>query len=341
MLRRRLLERLLLPALIAGACGGESTDLFDSSGTPSATGGHDQSAGEGPEVTGGKATAAGGSNGGGAVTVTGGRTSAGASSGGSSDGGEPSGGVSSGGRASTGGRVDAGGSSAGGDDNPGGDNQGGSGQAGASSGGAPSGGASKGGVANGGGPVAGTGSGGNATCTDSDGGDEKVRGTTKGTNGTFEDKCDDGDLIEYSCETMLVPRPCAAASMPSGGADLRPVPPVDECEVPTGKVIERRVDCGGRCDGGTCFAWCPTLTDEVLVERNGANTAELTNQRTEDVYSCEITYEAENIDCRGSFEGEIFQVFSVGSCDAQGLTIGVDTADEPGVLACSYSCTYQ
>jgi hypothetical protein len=341
MLRRRLLERVLLPALIAGACGGESSDLFDSSGSPTATGGDDDSAGEGPEVTGGKATAAGGSNGG-AVVVTGGRASAGAVNGGSSEGGEPSGGVESGGRTSTGGRVSTGGSNAGGDA-PGGKNQGGGVTAGATNGGVSNGGASQGGGKQGGANQGGAtvaGSAGTTSCTDSDGGDQKVRGTTKGTNGTFEDECEGGDLVEYSCETIATPGPCAAAAM-SPDVDLRPVAPIDVCQVPTGKVVEERVHCGGRCEQGTCFYWCPTLTDEVLVTRNGTNRAELTNLRTEDVYSCEIAYEAENLDCRGSSQGRVFQVFSVGLCDAEGLTIGVDLEDEPGVLACSYSCSYE
>jgi hypothetical protein len=346
MLRRRLLERVLLPALIAGACGGESSDLFDSSGSPTSTGGDDDSAGEGPEVTGGKATAAGGSNGG-AVVVTGGRASAGAVNGGNSEGGEPSGGVESGGRASTGGRSSTGGSNGGGGAT-GGKNQGGGVTAGAtnggvsnggvSNGGANQGGSKQGGANQGGAPVAG--SAGTTICTDSDGGDQTVRGTTKGTNGTFEDECDGGDLVEYSCETIVIPGPCAAAAM-SPDEDLRPVPPIDDCQVPTGLVVEERVHCGGRCEQGTCFYWCPTLADEVLVTRNGTNRAELTNLRTEDVYACEITYEAENLDCRGSAQGRIFQVFSVGLCDAEALTIGVDLEDEPGVLACSYSCSYQ
>lgn len=335
MLRRRLLERLLFPALLAGACGGESSDLFDSSGSPASTGG-DDSAGEGPEVTGGKA--AGGS--GGAVTPTGGRASAGAQNGGGEDGGEASGGVTGAGRAGS-----EGGSSAGGDDGGAvaGENQGGGASAGAPSGGVANGGSNQGGsaVAGSGGKVTGgNGPGGQTSCTDSDGGDQKVRGTTKGTNGTFEDKCVEGDLVEYSCEMKVMPGPCLAASMSSADADLRPAPPIDNCEVPTGKVIETNVDCGGRCEAGTCFYWCPTLTDEVRVSRRQAVGTEITNLRTEDVYSCEITYESENFDCRGTFQGETYPVFSA-ACDLDTVTIGIDSNDEPGVLLCSYSCTYE
>ncbi len=330
MLRRRFLDRFFFPALVVAACGGESSDLFDSSGAPTGAGG-DEPAGEGPELTGGRATATGGSSGG-AVTPTGGRSSAGATNAGSDDGGEPSGGVPSAGRSGSGGRIGNGGRA----------NNGGGGSGGRAAGGENQGGAgSPGGVGNGGAPQGGmTVVGGKAGCTDSDAADQDQRGTTTGTNGTFEDECVDGDLVEYVCEVQATPGPCAA-SMASSDADLRPAPPIDNCQVPTGKVIERSVACERGCREGSCFYWCPTLEDEVLVERRGRDVVELTNLRTDDVYSCEVSFESEEFDCRGSSdEGQTFPVSSR-TCGLEALILSVDSNDAPGVVACSYRCSYE
>lgn len=329
MLRRRFFDRFFFPALIVAACGGESSDLFDSSGAATGSGG-DDSAGEGPELTGGKPGATGGSNAGGSVTLTGGRSSAGATNGGS---GEPSGGTPSGGRTGNGGRVGNGGR------NGNGGITGGGAVGGESQGGA---GSDGGGVANGGAHQGGmTVAGGKASCTDSDAADQNQRGTTKGSNGTFEDECAGDDLVEYSCEVTSVPGPCLATSMSPSDADLRPAPPIENCQVPTGKVIEHTVACDRGCRDGSCFYWCPTLEDEVLVERRGRDAVELTNLRTDDLYSCEVTFESENFDCRGSSEeGRTFPVSSL-TCGVESLSLSVDSEDAPGVVACSYSCSYE
>jgi len=316
---RRLPARFFLPLSIAVACGGESSDLFDSSGAPTGIAGNGGSGGQSPAITGGRAPDAGGS-GGAALSPTGGRASAGASSGGSAQAGD--GGSSSGGRATNGG-VSPGGKAAAGE------NQGGGVTAGAPS---------TGGAGQGGTPTAGSGgSAGSASCSDPDALDFQIRGTTEGTNGSFEDECEGGDLVEYSCEIETMPGPCLASSSPGDDADL--APPIEQCRVLTGKVIETKVACDGRCRDGTCFHWCPTQTDEVIVERQGRSSVEVTLPRTDDVFQCEITYEADGVECSGFFEGETFAVLSV-DCQLESLDLDVEAPGEPGVLGCSYSCSY-
>ncbi|MDQ2646364.1 MAG: hypothetical protein M3020_21300, partial [Myxococcota bacterium] len=241
-------------------------------------------------------------------------------------------GTPSGGRTGNGGRVGNGGRNGNGGTGGGavgGESQGGGGSA---SGGVANGGAHQGGM---------TVVGGKASCTDSDAADQNQRGTTKGSNGTFEDECAGDDLVEYSCEITSVPGPCLATSMSPSDADLRPAPPIENCQVPTGKVIEHTVPCDRGCRDGSCFYWCPTLEDEVLVERRGRDVVELTNLRTDDVYSCEVTFESESFDCRGSSdEGQTFPVSSL-TCGVDSLSLSVDSEEEPGVVACSYSCSYE
>ena len=83
------------------------------------------------------------------------------------------------------------------------------------------------------------------TCSDSDstmltfhGPEVLAKGTASGTNGTFEDACDDnGDLIEHVCENQPA----------------------------TGLVAQRSVDCLGMCTGGACEIPCPRTGDDLTV----------------------------------------------------------------------------
>jgi hypothetical protein len=87
------------------------------------------------------------------------------------------------------------------------------------------------------------------------------KGTTVGTNGTFEDECDDsGDLIEQVCETQLT------CNSPGGGgfggnADAACAPR----EQPTGIVGQRTINCFGTCADGACEIPCPKMGDVVTV----------------------------------------------------------------------------
>lgn len=102
------------------------------------------------------------------------------------------------------------------------------------------------------------------TCTDTDttfdpnaftdpstppGASEK--GTATGTNGAFEDACDeDGNLLEYSCETQLGCGGGGNANGDSSGA-CAPRPYL------TGNVWPMTIDCFGLCVDGACDVPCP------------------------------------------------------------------------------------
>jgi hypothetical protein len=103
-----------------------------------------------------------------------------------------------------------------------------------------------------------------ATCTDTDTtfdpnafGDPYTsaatieKGTATGTNGAFEDVCDeDGNLIEHSCETQLGCGSGGNANGDSSGA-CAPQPHL------TGYVWPTTVDCLGLCVDGSCEVPCP------------------------------------------------------------------------------------
>jgi hypothetical protein len=103
-----------------------------------------------------------------------------------------------------------------------------------------------------------------ATCTDTDTvfdpnafGDPYTsaeaieKGTATGTNGAFEDACDDdGNLVEHSCETQLACGSGGNANGDSSGA-CAPRPHL------TGYVWPTTIDCLGLCMDGACDVPCP------------------------------------------------------------------------------------
>jgi hypothetical protein len=330
---------------IAGAlvaCGGGSSDLFDNANGGPVTG----EGGEGAETaSGGDSGNSGGATGSGGAATTGGRA----------QGGSSSGGASSGGATTTGGRAE-GGNETGGSD-AGGESSGGESSAGESSGGMSggmsSGGTSNGGTSNGGTSTGGaTGVGGKNTggtggmamkCSDPDGADYQTRGTAKGTNGSFQDKCVEGELVEYLCETQVVTGPCELASAADGAA-FRPIgggpsiaPPID-CQVQTGKVIESHVDCDGRCRDGTCFYWCPDFEDEVEYQDVQGGEVLFENTRTHSRYRCEATFEQGGYDCTDpDLEGRTASVVSLGTCNTTQVVFGTSTGKDQ-TQNCTYSC---
>lgn len=83
------------------------------------------------------------------------------------------------------------------------------------------------------------------------------KGTTTGTNGTFEDRCGDGGvLIEQMCAQSFG---CFAPP----GADCAPR------NMPTGMVIEQPVECFGMCMDGVCIVPCPEVGDSLTVSFSG------------------------------------------------------------------------
>lgn len=321
----------------ATACSGKSSDLFedDGAGGSDDTGGFanagDSSAGD---------DGAGGSgavNTGGAVAVTGGAAPAGGRVG--------AGGTSAGGAIGVGGAIVTGGTTS---------------QAGGGFGGAIGVGGTFGGMIGVGGAiiggkssVGGTSPGGSAgasgatsACVDSDGADYKKQGTAKGTNGSFEDRCEGGDLIEYVCETGIIP--CGLAASSNGADTAAPAPgvplggrggiaPPPQCTGSTGRVTETRIACGGRCDEGTCFGWCPGSGDELVYQDVAGAEVVIDNTDKDARYRCEATESTGDADCTDpALEGETREVDSLVSCSASVISFVARLAAD---ATCSYRCS--
>lgn len=282
----------------------------------------------------------GGSGGGGAQggSEQGGTTSTGGTSGGSGGGGG-----GSGGKGAAGGR---GGASSGGSSGEAGDAQGGSemgGGSGVGQGGAA--GAPAGGSAGLAGAGLGGGGAGGMGCIDPDGNDARgdgslVRSTAEGTNGSFTDSCDeDGNLVEYSCELG----PCVSARIavpyagrggyPQGGSGGLPT-----CQ--TGMVVSRTIECGGRCEEGTCFGWCAGQGAVFEVTDVTAERAAMTKDDYE--YSCEVVFQREGYDCLGQgLVGREIVVTSLGACTAEATTFGWDDPESPSIQECTFTCSLE
>ena len=206
-----------LTALLFGGCGGDTSGLFYS-GSRAGSGGLSASGASsgGSSNTGGRAT--GGKAGGGGAANGGREDAGGEDAGGSASGGTDTGGSSSGGREATGGKS-----------------SGGALTGGKASGGAPTGGSATGGVkpstGGSGGATGGTNTGGVATCSETDGSDVRVQGTSKGLNGSFTDECENGALVEYYCETLAVVDPSCLQVL-----RLRAAPPIWPRRVPSRRV---------------------------------------------------------------------------------------------------------
>ncbi len=314
----------------ATACSGKSSDLFE-----------DAAGGDGSEEeTGGSSSAGNGSSGddgagGSGATSTGGRAPV--------TGGAPAGGKVGVGGTSAGGAIAVGGAPAGGTSSSGagGAFPGGAFATGGTFGGAIGvGGAILGGKSSVGGSSPG-GSGGVASvCVDPDGSDYKKRGTTTGSNGTFEDTCQDGDLIEYVCENSACGAMTSAGAadvpgiaLPQAGRGAIPPP----CTGDPGRVTQRRIACGGRCDSGTCFAWCPGENDELTYQDVAGAEVVLDNDGKNARYRCEATASTGDVDCTDpALEGQTIEVGSLVSCSATVISF---VARMPENASCDYRCS--
>jgi hypothetical protein len=321
-----------LTALLFGGCGGDgASDLFGS-GSKAGSGGLAASgASSGGSNTGGRST---GGNASGGRAASGGSEDGGSDHGGSDDGGSANGGTESGG-SSGGGRAATGGKAGGGTST-----------GGKTSGGAANGGSSTGGVTTGGatGATGGSKSTGGATaCSDTDGSDVRVQGTSKGVNGSFTDECENGALIEYYCQTLTVVDPsCLVSTSSNGGgaADLAAPRPIPSCEVYTGQVVSTHVDCDGRCKDGTCNYWCPTVEHEVEYHDVSSDRVELHNIDLDFVYDCRVEWQRDGYDCLDpELVGSYVGVYSLGTCNLDNIVFGTDTPEEPGIQTCTFDCT--
>ena len=316
---------------LALACSGKSSDLFE-----------EAAGGDGSEETGGLSNAGDGSSGDDGAGGSGARDTGGTTS---LSGGAPA----TGGKGNVGGTLSGGAIGVGGVSVPGGSSGAGAmppgGSSGAFGGTVGVGGASMGGKSSVGGSAPGgtAGAAGATACDDPDGTDYKKRSTATGTNGTFEDACKDGDLIEYVCETAPIPcLPMASpgadapgAALPVGGrGGIAPPPP---CTGPTGRVTEMKVVCGGRCDAGTCFGWCPGSGDELTFEDVAGAEVVIANDTKNAAYRCEVTASTGNADCTDpELEGETREVDSLVSCSATIISFVARLAAD---ATCTYRCS--
>jgi hypothetical protein len=324
-----------LTALLFSACGGDGTSDLFGPGSKAGSGGlaaSGASSGGSSSNTGGRAT---GGNPGGGRTASGGSDGGGSDGdgGGSDDGGSANGGTEAGGR-SSGGRAATGGKASGG-----------ASTGGKASGGSPNGGSGTGGVTTGGsnGATGGSKSTGGATaCSETDGADVRVQGTSKGLNGSFTDQCENGSLIEYYCEKVDVIDPnCLLSASPNGGdADLAAPRPIPSCQVYTGQVVSTEVDCDGRCKDGTCNYWCPTVEHDVEYHEVGSDSAVLHNEALDFVYDCRVEWQRDGYDCSDpELVGSYVGVYSLGTCNLDNIVFGTDTPEEPGIQTCTFDCT--
>lgn len=166
--------------------------------------------------------------------------------------------------------------------------------------------------------------------------DPALQQQVSGSNGTFEDACDEaGNLVEQHCEVSMR---CTAGPKPT-------------CEgVQTGKVVSKVFDCGGRCVDGACAARCPQVDDGVdFRAADGAGAVTLQNRTDRRVYECTLARddETDTFDCRtGAAAGltalitaaQLQSAFCTGGRIGT-LTLMVGLPDGASVAGCAYVCT--
>jgi hypothetical protein len=139
--------------------------------------------------------------------------------------------------------------------------------------------------------------------------DPRVRETHAGLNGSFTDTCENGDLVQYDCETSTIT-----------GPDNDPATYTSF----SGQVVSKNVDCGGRCQDGACPNTCLAEGDTLRclsVEADGHATFEsLSGGFT---YACDIN---SLVVCEAMPEpGATVTVFT-----ATRLSTGVECVNEVG-----------
>jgi hypothetical protein len=312
---RREVTRSAVILLLAWGCGGSSNYFEDTPEGASGRGG----AGQGG-MTGGSSGAGGKGGKGGTGGASGGAGGMVGGAGGSASG--------------------AGGSAAGAGDAQGGD--GAFGGAGSGQGGAA--GSPVGGSAGRAGAGQGGGDGGAMACNDPDatggrGDGSTTESTTTGLNGTFTDSCDGGNLVEHFCElgscisARIVPPVGGRGGIPQGGSGG-----VANC--PTGNVIARTIDCGGRCQDGACFGWCAEQGKSF--EITGISEMRVLMTAGAYDYKCDVVFEGEGVDCRSSsLVGRTVVVTSLGTCNGESTTFGWNDPESSLVQECTFTCTFE
>ncbi len=306
-----------MASLTGLACGGQS--LVEEAG---GTGGDGGSVAGGSGGSGGTVTTGGTGATGGTVT-TGGTGAVGATGG--------SGGTVTAGTGGSGATPGAGGSA--GSGTGGTAAVGGAGAIGGVAGAAAVGGVPPGGMGGGAGSVA-------VNCVDPDVGMQgtaawTVRATTTGENGSFTDTCDEnGNLIEYLCETATCGFDTAGAVPAAGGSSDVGVP----CQPITSRfVISTSVNCAGRCVEGACNWFCASQGDTLtVVEAPGDH---VTFEDGGTILDCKPLVELGGFECLSpALLGHTMSVVSLGNCTAQSTVLGADDATTTPGEDCAYEC---
>jgi len=178
----------------------------------------------------------------------------------------------------------------------------------------------------------------------------KVASTTTGLNGSFSDTCDaSGNLVEQYCEMTSVacpygplptgPAPAIASANPAPSAGVAIMMPVPTCQQQqTGNVLSTTVDCGGKCNAGKCFQWCPSQGDILDAT---AVSAQLVSMRFNGYnLSCKVVFTQPGYDClMPSIAGIKLAAVSFGNCSGTTTVFGTDLPTSGGAQACTYECT--
>jgi hypothetical protein len=154
-----------------------------------------------------------------------------------------------------------------------------------------------------------------------------VLGRHLGTNGTFVDTCDGGNLVEYRCVVRYsTPTPMASESWPYR----------------TGEVMSLPVDCGGRCRNGVCPNICPSVGADVSYLSIGeGGVPVLLDASTGVEYACEgVSFGplSNGYDCRAAPRiGDVMQVTDLsGDCgNVVNLSVGTGTTTLCGYQVCT------
>jgi len=116
------------------------------------------------------------------------------------------------------------------------------------------------------------------------------RQTHSGENGTFTDRCEDGNLVEYLCESEFV----AAQGY-----------------INTGQVTSMASDCEGRCMDGACPNACPVDGDSIeILSIDSSGNGTFADTVSGWSYTCTLITEAETGICTALKAGDVIEVHS-------------------------------
>lgn len=146
-----------------------------------------------------------------------------------------------------------------------------------------------------------------------------------GTNGTFVDHCEGGDLVAHMCEQIVVGE--AESAYPTN----------------SGAVVSFAVDCGGRCQDGACPNLCPQPGDAMRYESAGPDGSVHTLTRVDDGrrYECSYSAARSSRDCSNTEPGtELLVTYYSGADCTWQVDGGLRVGDESGLQVCGYDrCT--